>query len=81
MLENWFDLVSHCTEHGTEQLPAAASSEDQARQAKSAEKKARLLHKCELCYKAFASEERLQVRIFDHKNCNCLNFFTSDLVF
>jgi hypothetical protein len=62
MFETWFDLVGHCTEHGSAQLPNSAGPADAGRQHKWAEKKIRLAHKCELCYKAFASEERLQVR-------------------
>ena len=61
MLENWFDLVGHCTEHGSAHLPNEAGSADGLRLTKSAEKKMRMHHKCELCYKAFASEDRLQV--------------------
>ena len=59
-LETWFDLVSHCTEHGSARLPSA-SLDNSLRPQRLTEKKGKLLHKCELCYKAFASEERLSV--------------------
>ncbi len=63
--ETWFDLVAHCTEHGSSRLPShgpPASMDGMRPQTMSPEKKrGKLLHKCELCYKAFASEDRLTV--------------------
>ena len=65
--ETWFDLVGHCTEHGSVRLPSAGLA-DGLRPQRLSEKKGKLMHKCELCYKAFASEERLSVRFTD-LNC------------
>ena len=78
LFENWFDLVSHCTEHGSACLPNEAGSADGPRLTKSAERKVRMHHKCELCYKAFASEERLQVGEARHDplGLTCLAGFT-----
>lgn len=78
LFENWFDLVGHCTEHGSACLPNEAGSADGPRLTKSAERKVRMHHKCELCYKAFASEERLQVGEARHDplGLTCLAGFT-----
>ncbi len=47
----WLDLVSHVAQHGV-----VAGSDN-----KQANVRDRDAHKCELCYKSFTSEERLQV--------------------
>ena len=64
---NRYDLVGHCNEHGTARLPSAVSADQVSPHHLTSDKKGKLVHKCELCYKAFASEERLSVRKKERK--------------
>ena len=65
--DNWLELVEHVGVHGMSRLDTDdGNEEEEADPATPPAAGAKRQHKCELCYKAFSTEDRLKVRIRKH---------------
>ena len=61
-LSDWHALVEHVGVHGIKELPNADVDVTSSVKAKTPASTSSKQHKCELCYKAFSTEDRLMVR-------------------